>query len=91
MATLNWQDLKIGERYKYEEGYYLQAEVIVLDKRIIDNYIDVDLKVVKADYNCKKNDIINAGKTLDKNYAYLSSKHLFKTLDDMYDYGCAYK
>jgi hypothetical protein len=83
---INWNEIKVGEKYKYEEKYYMQAEVLVLEKNIIDNCYEFKLKVTTPYYNCKKGSIFYAGKTLDEKYEYLTVWHKFKTLDSEFDY-----
>jgi hypothetical protein len=89
MAEINWDDVDPGIKYKFEDGYYLQAEVIVLSK-IIDiadpDYITYKMVVTKPIYNCVKDQILEYSKRISTNYSYLTSKMKFKTVDDDFDY-----
>jgi len=85
MKGLNWLDLEIGKEYKYEEKYELQAIVLILEKEILNDYINIKMKVLNNVYDCEEK-IMSVGKTLDEKYSYLMSGCKFKNLNDEFDY-----
>jgi len=86
----NWNDVEVGKKYRYEEGYETQAEVIVLEKTITsdDNgdYVQYKIKVDKAFWGCETGDELYCGKNIADKYLYISNKMKFKPLDSWFDY-----
>jgi len=92
---ISWEDVEVGKKYKYEEGYDLQAKVLVKHKREIDdethdNYIEMEIMILEVYGGFGKDsfeygDEITIGKSLTVGN-YLTNKHKFLTLDSNFTY-----
>ena len=85
-TKLDWNDVEIGHKYKYEEEYEIQAEVTVLSKVIDQDWIGFTLRVDKGFYGCDDGQPIECGKTTNPKFSYIVNDMNFLTLDSWFSY-----
>jgi hypothetical protein len=86
---IEWDKIEVSQQYMYEEKYYTQAEVTVLEDTSPygdENYKSFKLKVDKAYTGCKDGEIFNAGKIIRGEGLYLVSGMKFKPIGSMFEY-----
>jgi hypothetical protein len=84
-----WDKIEVGQQYMYEEKYYLQAEVTVLEDTSPagdENYKSFKLRVNKAYIGCKDGEILNVGRIIRGEGLYLVSGMKFKPIGSSFDY-----
>ncbi|MFW6377525.1 MAG: hypothetical protein ACOCZ5_02655 [bacterium] len=93
---LDWKDIEIGDELQFEEKYYFQAYVTIVDKKIIndkyhDDYYEYELKIDKIIHQTgdmyKEGDTFTVGKSLSEGL-YLTSGMKFKERGSFFDYSC---
>lgn len=92
---INWENVEVGGFYKYEDKYYIQLKVLVLNKKVIndemhDDYYKFKLLVLRIYEGQNKEfyevgNIITVGKSLSTG-TYLTSGMKFKPEDGHFEY-----
>lgn len=86
---IKWEDAEIDKEYKFEEKYYFQAEVKLLNKYTDPNqedYMTVELEVIKPYTGCHEGQIVKFSKSLKPEYTYITQNMKFLTLDSWFSY-----
>lgn len=91
MRGIDWRDIQVGEKYRYEEKYYTQAEVTVLEEvssiKNSPNYKAFRIRVDKPYCGCESGEIMTVGRIVKGEGMYLVQDMKFKALNEPFDYG----
>jgi hypothetical protein len=87
---INWNDLKVGESYQYEEKYYFQAIVTVTENNTDNEYFSFTVRIKEVVGGTmvsgwKTGDTFRVSHSKDERYDYLRQSK-FKELGSLYDY-----
>ena len=84
-----WDQVEIGKEYLYEENYFFQGRVKILERLPERNHGYVEYKVKIVDGNPAKynGEEWTLGKTIEKKYAAYTNDMNFLSLDSAFSYS----
>lgn len=89
MNEIDWREVEIGQEYLFEEKYYFQAKVKLVNRYFSETYPEfliVDVEVIEPFTGCEKGKTYSFGKNVTEKYSYLTQDMKFLSLNSKFTY-----